>query len=234
VVSQLRQIAAPFVADPAAGVCIRTRLKGLTDTDEDVLRAVGVHLGGLASADLAARVRTGLGHDKDGWAERKRGLTVESTARWAGAITKASHDQWALARRAQAAHIRSLTDGISMIRYRLAQELGAKGTGGMPGGYRCRGEWFHKTRRLAVLQQRLAQVQADRAAGHVSVVRGGKQLLGKRHHLTEAGSPRRSGAISGTRPAGFCPLTGKQASGSAMKPSASPPTARCQFGSPRR
>jgi IS605 OrfB family transposase len=183
----LREIAAPFVADPATGVCIRTRLKGLTDTDEAVLAQVGVHLGRLAGADLAARVRAGLSHDKDGWADRKRGLTVESTARWAGAITKATHDQWGVARRAQAAHIRSLTDGIATIRHRLAQQLGAKGTSGMPGGYRTRQEWFAKTRRLAVLEQRLARVQADRAAGHVRAVRGGKRLLHKRHHLTEAG-----------------------------------------------
>jgi IS605 OrfB family transposase len=186
-VTILREIAAPFVADPVTGVCIRTRLKGLTDADEAVLAQVGVHLGRLAGADLAARVRAGLGHDKDGWADRKRGLTVESTARWAGAITKATHDQWGVARRAQAAHIRSLTDGIVMIRRRLVQELGSKGTGGMPGGYRTRQEWFAKTRRLAVLEQRLARVQADWAAGRVRVVRGGKRLLHKRHHLTEAG-----------------------------------------------
>ncbi len=184
--SQLREIAAPFVADPATGVCIRTRLKGLTAADEDVLRQVGTHLGRLASADLSARVRTGLGHDKDAWAGRKRDLTVESTARWAGAITKATHDQWGLARRAQAAHIRSLTDGIATIRHRLSQELGSKGASGMPGGYRSRGEWFQKKRRLAVLEQRLAREQADRAAGHVSVVRGGKRLLHKRLHLAEA------------------------------------------------
>lgn len=83
-----------------------------------------------------------MGHDKDGWADRKRGLTVESTARWAGATTKATHEQWGLARRAQAARIRSLTDGIPTIRHRLLQELGAKGAGGMPGGYRSRGQWF--------------------------------------------------------------------------------------------
>jgi IS605 OrfB family transposase len=183
----LREIASPFVADPVTGVCIGTRLKGLTDTDEAVLREVGAHLGRLAGADLAARVRAGLGHDKDGWADRKRGLTVESTARWAGAITKATHDQWGVAWRAQAAHIRSLRDGIAMIRHRLAQQLGAKGTGGMPGGYRSRVEWFGKTRRLAVLEQRLARVEADRAAGHVRVVRGGKRLVHKRRHLTEAG-----------------------------------------------
>lgn len=184
--SQLREIAAPFVADPAAGVCIRTRLKGLTDTDEEVLRQVGTHLGRLACADLSARVRTGLGHDKDAWAGRKRDLTVESTARWAGAITKATHDQWGLARRAQTAHIRSLTDGIAMIEYRLSLPLGAKGTGGMPGGYRSRREWFVKSRRLAALAARLASVEADYVAGRVSVVRGGKRLLHKRHHLDAA------------------------------------------------
>ncbi|WP_421840481.1 hypothetical protein [Mycobacterium sp.] len=185
--SPLRQIAAPFVADPVTGVCIRTRLKGLTGFDEAVLRQVGRHLGRLASADLAARVRTGLDHDNDAWAERKRDLTAESSSRWAGAITKATHDQWGLARRAQSAHAQSLREGIAMIGHRLGQELGAKSSRGMPGGYRTRGEWFAKTRRLAVLQQRFAAVEADRGAGHVSVVRGGKRLLGKRHHLTESG-----------------------------------------------
>lgn len=99
-VRPLRQIADPFVAAPAVGVCLRTRLKGLTDPDEAVLRAVGTHLGRLAAADLAARVRAGVGHDNDAWAIRKRDLTAASTSRWAGAITKATHDQWALARRA--------------------------------------------------------------------------------------------------------------------------------------
>jgi IS605 OrfB family transposase len=41
VVTALRGMAAPFVADPATGVCIRTRLKGLTDQDEAVLGQVG-------------------------------------------------------------------------------------------------------------------------------------------------------------------------------------------------
>ncbi len=43
-VGQLRKIAAPFVADPATAVCIRTRLKALTGEDEEVLRQVGTHL----------------------------------------------------------------------------------------------------------------------------------------------------------------------------------------------
>lgn len=181
-----RVIAAPFVADPATGVCIRTRLKGLTDTDVRVLRAVGAHLGRLAAADLAGRVRDGLAHDNQAWAARKRDITTSSTARWAGSITKATHDQWALARRGQLAHMQSLRDGVAMIEHRLAQTLGAKGTDGMPGGYRSAHEWFVKSRRLATLQARLARVERGYAAGRVSVVRGGKRLLHKRHHLDAA------------------------------------------------
>jgi hypothetical protein len=45
----LRRIARPFVADGPSGVSIRDRLKGLTDEDERVLRAVGGHMGRLAS-----------------------------------------------------------------------------------------------------------------------------------------------------------------------------------------
>jgi IS605 OrfB family transposase len=183
----LREIAAPFVADPATGVCIRTRLKDLTAADMRVLREVGAHLGRLAAADLAERVQTGLGHDKKTWADRKRDITAAATARWAGSVTKATHDQWALARRGQTAHIRSLRDGVAMIEHRLSLPLGEKGTGGMPGGYRSRHEWFVKSRRLATLQTRLARVEADYAAGRVSVVRGGKRLLHRRHHLEDAG-----------------------------------------------
>lgn len=186
-ISGLRQIAAPFVADPTTGVCIRTRLKELTDPDMQILRSVGAHLGHLAATDLAERVADGLAHDKHSWADRKRAVTAAATARWAGSITKASHDQWALARRAQAAHIASLRDGVTMIEHRLSLPLGAKGAGGKPGGYRSRREWFAKSRRLATLQKRLARVQDDYTAGRVSVVRGGKRLLHKRNHLEAAG-----------------------------------------------
>lgn len=151
-----------------------------------MLCSVGTHLGQLAAADLAERVADGLDHDKEAWAGRKRTITAASTARWAGSVTKATHDQWALARRAQAAHIGSLREAVAMIGYRLSLALGEKGTGGMPGGYRSRSEWFVKSRRLATLQQRLAGVEAGYAAGRVSVVRGGKQLLHKWHHLADA------------------------------------------------
>ncbi|WP_207939225.1 hypothetical protein [Actinomadura darangshiensis] len=111
----LRPIDAPFVAAGPSGVAIRTRLKGLTAQGEQVLAEVGAHLGSLAGRDLKARCETGTAHDADGWAARKRELTGESSARWAGSITKATHDQWALARRGQLAHLNSLEAGIAAI-----------------------------------------------------------------------------------------------------------------------
>jgi hypothetical protein len=48
----------PFVAAAPAGARVRTRLR-LASQDARVLRAVGMHLGFLASADLAARCAEG-------------------------------------------------------------------------------------------------------------------------------------------------------------------------------
>ncbi|WP_432076831.1 IS200/IS605 family accessory protein TnpB-related protein [Streptomyces wuyuanensis] len=184
---QLRIIGAPFVALGPSGVAVRDRLKHLTPEDEKVLRLVGEHLGRLASRDLAARCRGGLEHSTDTWAARKQGLTAASSSRWAGSITKATHDQWALSRRCQLAHIQGLEAGVRTLTHRLSQPLGEKGTKKTPGGYRSRSEWFNKSRRLAVLEHRLDVARADRQAGVVHVVRGGRKLLGNRHNLAAAG-----------------------------------------------
>lgn len=184
--TQLRSIDAPFVALGPSGVAVRDRLKHLTETDEQVLRLVGEHQGRLASADLKARCAAGTEHDSEAWAARKRALTGRSSSRIAGTITKASHDQYALARRCLLAHIRSLEAGIRMLEHRLSLPLGAKGPKRAPGGYRSRQEWFAKSRRLACLKGRLQRARADWDSGRVRVVRGGKKLLGNRHHLQAA------------------------------------------------
>jgi len=186
-VSGVRELAAPFVVPGPCGVAVRDRLKGLTAADEKVLRLVGDLLGTLAARDLKTRCAAGLDHDSERWAERKRTLTEESSSRWAGSITKASHDQWALARRGQLAHIRSLEAGIATIAHRLSLPVGEKGSKQAPGGYRSRQEWFAKSRRLHVLADRLDAARADREAGVVHVVRGGKRLLNTRHNLEAAG-----------------------------------------------
>ncbi|WP_327242992.1 transposase [Streptomyces sp. NBC_01320] len=182
----LRKLAVSFVMPGPCGVAVRDRLKHLTVEDERVLRAVGAHQGALASGDLKARCADGLEHGAETWAARKRELTGVSSSRIAGAITKATHDQWALARRGQAAHIQKLAAGIRTLRHRLSLPLGEPGTRRAAGGYRSKGEWFRKSRRLAMLEARHTAAVADWEAGRVRVVRGGKRLLNTRHHLTEA------------------------------------------------
>ncbi|WP_329450722.1 transposase [Streptomyces sp. NBC_01724] len=183
----LRKLATSFVVSGPCGVAVRDRLKHLTVEDEGVLRAVGAHQGALASRDLKTRCADGLEHGADSWAARKRELTGVSSSRIAGAITKATHDQWALARRCQAAHIQNLAAGIKTLRHRLSLPLGEKGTKRAAGGYRSKNEWFRKSRRLAALEARHTAAVAEWQAGRVRVVRGGRRLLNTRHHLTEAG-----------------------------------------------
>ncbi|WP_284579601.1 transposase [Streptomyces sp. 2P-4] len=184
---QLRPIDAPFVALGPSGVAIRDRLGQLTPADEKVLRLTGEHLGRLASGDLAVRCAQGHEHNSESWAARKQGLTAASSSRWAGSITKASHDQWALSRRGQLAYIQGLEAGVRTLMHRLSQPLGEKGTKRAPGGYQSHHEWFVKSRRLAVLEHRLDVARAEREAGIVHVVRGGRRLLNTRHNLAAAG-----------------------------------------------
>ncbi|MFJ8778782.1 IS200/IS605 family accessory protein TnpB-related protein [Streptomyces sp. NPDC102476] len=183
-----RNVEASFVVPGPAGVAIRDRLR-VSDADAAVLTEVGVYLGSLAAGDLAERSRQGPGHDAASWAVRKRSLTGTSSARWAGSITKASHDQWALARRGQAAHMAWLRGQITSIEARLARPLGAKADkrDGLVRGYGSRAEWHAKSRRLQTLKARLVGLEADWAAGRVRVVRGGKRLAKTRHHLQAAG-----------------------------------------------
>jgi hypothetical protein len=182
----LRTIAAPFVAVGPSGMAIRTRIKGLTPEDDEVLHLIGAHLGSPVSKDLKRRCVEGLERSTDTRAGRKRALTQESSSRWAGSITKATHDQWALARRAQVAHMQSLEAGMKTIAHRLSLPVGEMGTKRAPGGYRTRQEWFHKTRRLHVLADRLERERTDHQTGRVRVVRGGKRLFTTRHHLDAA------------------------------------------------
>ncbi|WP_443056646.1 IS200/IS605 family accessory protein TnpB-related protein [Streptomyces sp. MUM 178J] len=143
-------------------------------------------MGRLASADLVRRCRDALEHSTGTWAARKRDLTAASSSRWAGSVTSSTHDQWGLSRRAQHQHLQSLEAGIRTLRHRLSLPIGEKGSRGKPGGYRSKGEWFQKTRRLAILEERHAHVRAERETGKVSVVRGGRRLLHQRHNLTAA------------------------------------------------
>ncbi|MFD5538505.1 IS200/IS605 family accessory protein TnpB-related protein [Streptomyces sp. NPDC127079] len=173
------------------GTTVRTRLR-LSDRDVVVLTEIGALLGSLAARDLAVRSRQGTVPGAGAWADRKRALTVSSSARWAGSITRATNDQWALARRGQAAEMGWLRSETARIAARLARPLGAKAEKrtALPRGYADRTEWHAKARRLEALRTRLASLEADWASGRVHVVRGGRRLACLRHRLDEAGLSR--------------------------------------------
>ncbi len=92
----------------------------------------------------------------------------------------------ASARRCQPAHVQGLEVGIKTVMHRLSLPLGRRALKKSPGGYRSKREWHAKARRLHVLEDRLAAERADREAGLVHVVRGGKRLARIRHHLDAA------------------------------------------------
>jgi hypothetical protein len=186
-VGRLREIVAPFVAGAPAGARVRTRLR-VSPEDAAVLRAVGSLLGSLAGRDLAARCAQGR-LDAAGRAvsrrERKRALTAGSSSRWAGAITRASEDQWQLAARNLVAEQASLRARVRRIEARAA--IPAGGTDGRVRGYPTPAERHAKAVRLQALRGRLARTERRLETGRVPVTRGGRDLLRKRQNLAAAG-----------------------------------------------
>ncbi|WP_329534457.1 hypothetical protein OG568_35050 [Streptomyces sp. NBC_01450] len=151
-----------------------------------MLRAVGEHLGALAGADLAVRVR--IGNVPAAYArraERKKALTAQSSSRWAGAITRTSEDQYQLGRRALNARIGSLRRAIGAIEARLAVPPGTCVRQGRKAvrGYADHAERRAKQQRLQILKGHLPQAVRELDSGRVRVTRGGRRLLNSRHHL---------------------------------------------------
>ena len=195
----MKPVAAP------SGVAVTTRLR-TSAQDERVLDLVAEHLGRLRRADLARVVRPEpvdpiLDDDalrqarRDRLNARKKGLTAQSSARWASAIIAGDDAQYRLARDAQCRHIAGLRAAIGTITKRLAAPTADSLTvvtptarrGQRVKGYATRAERFQKQRRLQHLRAALARAEADQAANRVRVVEGGKRLAKTRHHLDAAG-----------------------------------------------
>src|SRR6266545_4266598 len=119
----MRSIIASFVVAPPAGARVRTRIRP-SKQDTAVLHLVGAYLGGLASGDLACRCAMGPG--ADGRTGRKRALTVASSSRWAGAITRTSNDQWQRGYRNLLVARTNLRRAIRVIDRRLAVPVGQR------------------------------------------------------------------------------------------------------------
>jgi hypothetical protein len=180
----MRSITAPFVVTPPGGARVQTRLRP-NQQDAAVLHLVGEYLGGLASADLDRRCAVGAGADgRTGRTGRKRALTVQSSSRWAGAITRTSNDQWQRGWRNLLDARAGLRRTIKAIEQRLAVPVG--GRRGRTRGYATRQERWAKQQRLQHLQASLARVERRLRQGRMSVVRGGRRLAKARHRLEDA------------------------------------------------
>jgi hypothetical protein len=190
----LRRIGAPVVAAAPAGVRIRTRIQ-LSPAEADAVAAIGSFLGSTYRAELAGRVEVGrLDHQGHAaWrAERKQAVTAVSSSRWAGAITRAAEDQYQLGMRSLSAHVADLGKAIEVLEQRCAlrpgeQDQPTEVAGRRRRGYRTSHERFAKTRRLAILRDRLATAQEALTAGRPSITVGGNRLWRNRHHLDDAG-----------------------------------------------
>jgi IS605 OrfB family transposase len=183
IVARILRFSPPRVVDPPVSVTIRTRLR-LSPRDAAVLSDLGQVVARARGRDLAERCRLGTSHTKEDFARRKRSLTAEMSARWAGTITRGNNDQWLLARRAQRAHLADLEQAMSQITYRLSLPAGSKE--GRVAGYGSQGQRAAKQGRLQILRARHEQVQRDYSAGRVHVTQGGKDRLRQRLHLEDS------------------------------------------------
>jgi IS605 OrfB family transposase len=197
----LHRIGDPAVAAAPAGVRIRTRLRP-TEGEVEALAAIGKLLGSVYRSELAGPIKLGRLDQKAHavWrADRKRALTAVSSSRWAGAITRAVEDQYPLAMRALAAHVTDLRAAVGVLEARCALRPGefervdhreprqrGRRSRRRRRGYRNAAERFAKTRRLAVLRDRIARAESALAAGHPSITVGGKRLWRIRNHLGAA------------------------------------------------
>ncbi|MER6999218.1 hypothetical protein [Streptomyces sp. NPDC000410] len=181
---ELRTIAAPFTVGAPTGARIRDRIR-VTAVEAEVLRLVGEHLGRHQRTDLAMRVEIGRVKIKENRrAERKKKLTAVSSSRWAGAMTRASEDQYQLSLRCLSDERAGLRRAVRTIEKRLA--VPCRQRNGRTRGYRDQAERWSKQRRLAVLKTRLAQVEERIESGRPSIVVGGRRLAKTRHNLADA------------------------------------------------
>jgi hypothetical protein len=192
----LRRIGDPVVAAAPAGVRIRARIRPTVEEGE-ALAAIGELLGSVCRGELAGRIRLGRldrrTHAR--WrAQRKRSVTAVSSSRWAGAITRAVEDQYQLGVRGLAAHVADLRAALEVLEQRCVLRPGQPApvhgaqTSGRSGrrGYRSAAQRFAKTRRLAILGERLAAAERALGAGRPPITVGGKRLWRTRNHLDAA------------------------------------------------
>ena len=187
-----RRLDDPFVVAPPAKAVAKTRLRP-SPADEEVLFAVGDHLGSLLRSDLAERCRLGPGSKHEGRAERKRRLTPFCSSRWAGAITRTADEMYALGmRNLKTLAERDAKETAEIDRRSALPTADRRGDAPNPRGrkrygYANQAERHHKQRRRQKLAARLTDTRQRLDEGRVSITVGGRALARKRHNLEAAG-----------------------------------------------
>ena len=177
-----RQIAAP------SGISISARVYASED-DHELLSDLGDCLTVLRNQDLR-REAGGVP-----WDERKTQLTPLCSSRWAGSITRDNNDQIRLSRGNLARAIDGWIGARGKVAARLALPIPVKGgpksekTGRRKArtGYADQAERAAKQLRLSALDAKIAGARKQLRTGHISICKGGGDLLNTRHHLDEAG-----------------------------------------------
>jgi len=196
-------LAAPRKVESLAGVTIEARAY-LDADDLKVVLPLGDFLTKLRNQDLV-RAIAGIP-----WNQRKTLLTSETSARWAGSITRDNNDQLRLSRDNLARAIEGWRKAVKTISKRLTALIPEKKVKGamasIPApipvpkpegqavqkgrrkitGYASQAERAAKQVRLAHLQAQIAVAQGQLASGKISICKGGKNFLNSRHHLEEA------------------------------------------------
>ena len=216
--SQLRQIAAPFVADPATGLASAPDSK---DSPTPTMRCrAGINLG-IRKALIWQRgshvwVTTTMGRPS-------ANAALPSSRRHAGrGPPKATNGQWALSRRA-----RQPTSGPSPLGWQrsVSARPGARSQGhrAIPGGYRSRGE----------CSRRDGAWRSSNIGPHKCRLTGRRSGTSARRQTSPSATPApgRGRAHRAHRPdqweaaRWFLSADGEAGNGSATKPSSAPPTA---------
>lgn len=189
----MRRLSESFVAAPAAGAAMRTRLR-VTDNEHALLCEVGDFLAGLRLRDLRRlcdhkAVRPGqepppAAERRAARNARKRDLTKETSARIAGSIMSANNDEWQLAHRNLKRRRDTLEAQIRTLTKRVAVPAGE--TVGGVRGYRSEHERSQKRRRLQIRRSALRRVRRRIEERRVSICVGGKHRARRRHNLGAA------------------------------------------------
>lgn len=183
---KLRKIEDPFVVAPPPGVSVKTRIR-VTDEELGKVLEIGMFLGALQREDLVNLLHRMSNGDDKAWAERKRDLTVESSARWAGSMTRVSHDLYDTAMRNLQAYVLTLQTKVNILRTRTSLAFNSCDVKTRVKSYSNKHDKAWAKRRLAGLEHKLTEAENKLKTGKPSIVVGGRSLFRNRFNLDTTG-----------------------------------------------